>query len=222
MVKFPGQDRLLAGGTQPVGLDSFIEWWKILIKRSHMTELACAGGDGFVVKLAAGVWWDKDGGTSAFAIVVEVVGIAVMLPLFPQLGEAYQKWILDITVLDYSIYEKIKPIFTCEENSRAYNYAQGWAEPAIFWDPIPVTYPKTGQIARFWQDEIRHSRGLTDDNKLTMCNCCNLAEDLPFCRPSIMRRRRSVIVRERGNGRFKYDMSDTLDLRFASLCYWVS
>lgn len=119
-----GQDLLLAEGTQPVGLDAFIEWWRILIKRSLMAELACAGRHGFVVKLAAGGWGDKDGGTSVFAILVKVVGIAIMLPLFPQFAEAYQKWKLDITVLDYSIYEKIKPIFICEENSRADNYAQ--------------------------------------------------------------------------------------------------
>lgn len=76
------------------------------------------------MKLAAGGWGDKDGGTSVFAIVVKVVGIAIMLALFPQFGEAYQKWKLDSTVLDYSIYEKIKPIFICEDNSRADNYAQ--------------------------------------------------------------------------------------------------
>lgn len=59
----------------------------------------------------------------------------------------------------------------------------------------------------------------TDDNELTICNCCNLTEDLPFCRLSNIRRRRSVIVGEGGNERFKYDRSDTLDRRLASLCY---
>lgn len=76
------------------------------------------------MKLVAGGRGDEDEGTSAFPIVVEVVGIAVMLPLFPQLGETYQKWILDITVLDYSIYEKIKPIFIREEKSRAHKFAE--------------------------------------------------------------------------------------------------
>lgn len=47
-----------------------------------------------------------------------------MLPLSPQLGETYQKWILDISVLDYSIYEEMKPIFIREEKSWAHKFAE--------------------------------------------------------------------------------------------------